>query len=145
MPSAVTLYQLESHLWKAANAFRGLANAADFKFRVVPLLLHTGNRIKTGRAQNELLPEHVERIHGWVRNYTDVEGIARLVTLDEIAANDHNLNIPRYVDPKFACEGIAIKSGWKVQTSISLTTQLTVEDSFLRFAFIISFSMLSFK
>jgi type I restriction-modification system DNA methylase subunit len=30
----------------------------------------------------------------------DVEGIARVVTLDEIAANDHNLNIPRYVEPK---------------------------------------------
>ena len=27
-------------------------------------------------------------------------GIARVVTLDDIAANDHNLNIPRYVEPK---------------------------------------------
>jgi type I restriction enzyme M protein len=29
-----------------------------------------------------------------------VEGIARVVTLDDIAANDYNLNIPRYVEPK---------------------------------------------
>jgi type I restriction enzyme M protein len=47
-----------------------------------------------------LLPAHVEHIHQWYRDYKNVEGIARLVTLDEIAANDHNLNIPRYVEPK---------------------------------------------
>ncbi len=29
-----------------------------------------------------------------------LHGIARVVTLDDIAANDHNLNIPRYVEPK---------------------------------------------
>ena len=46
------------------------------------------------------MPEHVERIYGWYRDYQDVEGIARVVTLDEIAANDHNLNIPRYVEPQ---------------------------------------------
>jgi type I restriction enzyme M protein len=55
---------------------------------------------KTGRAQNELLPEHVEHIYQWYRKYQDVTGLARVVTLDEIAANDHNLNIPRYVEPK---------------------------------------------
>jgi type I restriction enzyme M protein len=47
-----------------------------------------------------LLPEHVERIYQWYQKCQDVTGIARVVTLDEIAANDHNLNIPRYVEPK---------------------------------------------
>jgi len=64
------------------------------------LILDASQEFKTGRAQNELLPEHVERIHGWYRDYQDVEGIARVVTLDDIAANDHNLNIARYVKPK---------------------------------------------
>ncbi len=64
------------------------------------LILDASREFKTGRATNELLPEHVERIYGWYRDYADVEGIARVVTLDEIAANDHNLNIPRYVEPK---------------------------------------------
>ncbi len=58
------------------------------------LIVDASKEFKTGRAQNELLPEHVERIHGWVRDYTDVEGIARVVTLEEIAANDHNLKYP---------------------------------------------------
>ena len=64
------------------------------------LIVDASKEFKTGRAQNELLPEHVERIHAWFRDYTDVEGITRVVTLDEIAANGHNLNIPRYVEPK---------------------------------------------
>jgi type I restriction enzyme M protein len=64
------------------------------------LILDASREFKTGRAQNELLPEHVERICGWYRAYQNVESIARVVTLDEIALNDHNLNIPRYVEPK---------------------------------------------
>jgi type I restriction enzyme M protein len=73
------------------------------------LIVDASKEFKTGRAQNELLPEHVERIHGWVRDYTDVEGIARLVTLEEIAANDHNLNIPRYVEPKVITEALTVE------------------------------------
>jgi type I restriction enzyme M protein len=64
------------------------------------LVLDASREFKAGRAQNELIPDHLQRIHGWYRDYQDVEGIARVVTLDDIAANDHNLNIPRYVEPK---------------------------------------------
>ncbi|MBI4320149.1 MAG: SAM-dependent DNA methyltransferase [Chloroflexi bacterium] len=72
--------------------------ARDRRHRV--LILDASKEFKPGRAQNELLPEHVERIHGWYRAFEDVAGIARVATLEEIAANDHNLNIPRYVEPK---------------------------------------------
>jgi len=77
------------------------------------LIVDASKEFKTGRAQNELLPLHVERIHGWVHDYTDVEGIARLVTLDEIAANDHNLNIPRYVESKVTSEVLTVEEAMK--------------------------------
>jgi type I restriction enzyme M protein len=64
------------------------------------LILDASREFKTGRSHNELLPEHVERIYAWYCGYKDVEGVARVVTLDDIAANDHNLNIPRYIEPK---------------------------------------------
>ncbi len=64
------------------------------------LVIDASKEFKTGRAQNELLPGHVDHIHAWYRDFKDVEGVARVVPLDEIAANDHNLNIPRYVEPK---------------------------------------------
>jgi type I restriction enzyme M protein len=64
------------------------------------LILDASREFKTGRAQNELLPEHVERVYQWFRDYQDVEGVARVTSLEDIAANDYNLNIPRYVEPK---------------------------------------------
>ena len=77
------------------------------------LIVDASKEFKTGRSQNELLPEHVERIHGWVHDYADVEGIARVVTLEEIAANDHNLNIPRYVEPKVTSEVLTVEEAMK--------------------------------
>ena len=85
--------------------------ATDRKNRV--LIVDASKEFKTGRAQNELLPEHVERIHGWVRDYVDVEGVARLVTLEEITANDHNLNIPRYVEPVVTGEVLTVEEAMK--------------------------------
>ena len=68
------------------------------------LILDASKGFKTGRAQNELLPEHVARIHGWYDDYQDVEGVACVVTLEEIAPNEYNLNIPRYVEPRMEQE-----------------------------------------
>jgi len=80
--------------------------ARDRKKKV--LILDASRQFKTGRAHNELLPEHVERIYGWYRDFQDVEGVARVVALAEIAANDHNLNIPRYVEPKVDQEVLTV-------------------------------------
>ena len=85
--------------------------AKDRKGKV--LIIDASKEFKTGRAQNELLPHHVERIHGWYRDYTDVEGIARVVTLEEIAGNDHNLNIPRYVEPRVEQEALTVDEAMK--------------------------------
>ena len=72
------------------------------------LFIDASKEFKTGRAQNELLPEHVDNIHRWYEGYQDVEGICRVVTLDEIRENDFNLNIPRYVEPVIEEESMTI-------------------------------------
>ncbi|TAK45018.1 MAG: SAM-dependent DNA methyltransferase [Betaproteobacteria bacterium] len=72
------------------------------------LILDASREFKSGRAQNELLPEHVAHIHGWYREYRDVECVAKVVTLEEIAANDYNLNIPRYVEPRIEGEVVTV-------------------------------------
>ena len=77
------------------------------------LMLDASREFKTGRAQNELLPEHVKRIYGWYHDYADVVGIARVVTLDDIAANDHNLNIPRYIEPINTQEVLTVSEAMK--------------------------------
>ena len=94
------------------------------------LILDASREFKTGRAQNELLPEHVERIYGWYREYDDVEGIARVVTLDEIATNDYNLNIPRYVEAKSEQEVLTVEAAIK-RLRASAEAAFAAEDRLL--------------
>jgi type I restriction enzyme M protein len=94
------------------------------------LIVDASREFKTGRTQNELLPEHVERICGWYRDYQDVEGIARVVTLDEIAGNDHNLNIPRYIELNNKREILTVKEAMG-RLKQSATRALDAEEKFI--------------
>jgi len=51
-----------------------------------------------GKNQNELSDEHIKRIVDTYINRVDVEKFAHVASMEEIEANDYNLNIPRYVD-----------------------------------------------
>ncbi len=51
-----------------------------------------------GRAQNHLRPQDEEKVTDTYRNFADVEGFAKVVTLYELADNDFNCNIRRYAD-----------------------------------------------
>jgi type I restriction enzyme M protein len=113
---------LEAVIGLGPNLFYGTGLAACilvFRQRKTPprrkkmLIVDASREYKSGRAQNELLPEHVERIYGWYRDYKDVVGLARVVTLDDIAANDHNLNITRYVAPRDEREVITVDMAMK--------------------------------
>jgi len=63
------------------------------------LFIDASRLYKRGRNQNTLEPEHLAQILAWYRSYESVPGACRVATLDEIAANEWNLNIPRYVEP----------------------------------------------
>ncbi len=108
---------LEAVIGLGPNLFYGTGLAACIlvfretkprEYRQKVLFIEASREFKSGRAQNELLPEHVERIHRWYVDYQDVEGICRVVTLDEIRENDFNLNIPRYVEPVIEEESMTI-------------------------------------
>ena len=51
-----------------------------------------------GRGRNHLDPEHVDRIVAAYRTFEDDEGFTHVAEVGEVAANDYNLNINRYVD-----------------------------------------------
>jgi type I restriction enzyme M protein len=51
-----------------------------------------------GKNQNELSDEHIKRIIDTYVKRENVDKYAYKATMDEIRANDYNLNIPRYVD-----------------------------------------------
>jgi len=94
------------------------------------LILDASKEFKSGRAQNELLPEHVEQIYNWVRDFKDVEGVARVVTLEEIVANDYNLNIPRYVEPKVEQQTLTVEDAMK-QLQASAEAAFSAEEKLI--------------
>ncbi|MHC9545073.1 type I restriction-modification system subunit M [Corynebacterium diphtheriae] len=61
--------------------------------------------IKQGKY-NHLRARDIQRIVDAVHNRVDVPYFAKVVTRDEIRANDHNLNIPRYVSATLPPESV---------------------------------------
>ncbi len=62
------------------------------------LFVNAEHELVTGRTRNHLEPQNVEKIVEVFHNWTDIPGFSRVVSLDDIAANDFNLNIRRYVE-----------------------------------------------
>jgi type I restriction enzyme M protein len=72
------------------------SKAAERKGKV--LFINADRDYREGRAQNYLEPEHIEKIVSAYRLFEDVPAFARVVSREELAENDDNLNIRRYVD-----------------------------------------------
>ena len=113
---------LEAVIGLGPNLFYGTGLAAcilvfraqkEKKRRGKVLLVDASKEFKKGRAQNELLPEHLDHIYQWYADYRDVPGIARLASLAEIEENDYNLNIPRYVEPKAEEKCISVEEAMR--------------------------------
>ena len=62
------------------------------------LFIDASKEFIKGKDQNELSEEHIQRIVNAYVERKDIEKYAHVATMDEIVANDYNLNIPRYVD-----------------------------------------------
>ena len=61
-------------------------------------VLYGGNDYLKGKNQNKLRQEDIDKIVNAFRGYISIEKYSRPVPLDEIRANDYNLNITRYID-----------------------------------------------
>lgn len=59
--------------------------------------------------QNYLKPEHIERIVSTYRNRESIEKFSHVAQLSEVAENDYNLNIPRYVNTFDAEESVDLE------------------------------------
>ena len=62
------------------------------------LFVDASKDYQPGKNQNALLDDHIEKILETCKERKDVDKYAHLAGIDEIAENDFNLNIPRYVD-----------------------------------------------
>ncbi|MBU2977429.1 type I restriction-modification system subunit M [Alteromonas sp. C1M14] len=62
------------------------------------LFIDASREFKSGKNQNQLTPDNIQKIVDTYKARENVDKYAYLATLEEIAENDFNLNIPRYVD-----------------------------------------------
>src|SRR6266699_5009131 len=99
--------QLEAVIGLGPNLFYGTGLAAcilvfrahkQYKQKEKILVIDASKLFKKGRNQNTLTSEHIDQIYGLYKEYADTAGLTRVVTLGELAKNDWNLNIPRYVE-----------------------------------------------
>ena len=62
------------------------------------LFIDASNDYEKVKTQNVLRDEHIDKIINTFRNRTEKDKYSKKALLTEIASNDYNLNIPRYVD-----------------------------------------------
>ncbi len=99
---------IEAVIGLAPNLFYGTGLAAcililrrrkDSRRAGQALIVDASSLFRKGRAQKFLDPEHVATILGWVQAFANVPDRARVVSVEEIKAEDWTLNISRYVLP----------------------------------------------
>ena len=61
------------------------------------LFINASEHFEKGKRQNQLLPEHIEKILNTYKNRAEEDRYSRRVSLEEIEKNNYNLNISRYV------------------------------------------------
>jgi len=79
--------------------------------------------------QNVLRDEHIEKIVSTYRNRTNEDKYSYVAPLTEVAENDYNFNIPRYVDT-FE-EEAAVNITAVADELIALETEITATDSLI--------------
>lgn len=62
------------------------------------LFIEASKEYKPGKAQNSLSDENIDKIYDTYASRKEIDKFSRLVSPEEIAENDYNLNITRYVD-----------------------------------------------
>ena len=97
---------LEAVIGLPGNLFYGtgipacilVMNKAVAKDRKHVLFINADREYREGKAQNYLRPEDIDKIIHAYRQGADIPAYARRVPKEEIAAEDYNCNIRRYVD-----------------------------------------------
>ena len=74
------------------------------------LFINAADYFEKGKRQNSLRPEHIEKIVETYKFRAEEERFSRRVSIDEIAKNEYNLNISRYVSTSKSEEIIDLKA-----------------------------------
>jgi type I restriction enzyme M protein len=74
------------------------------------LFINAAEHFVKGKRQNQLKPEHIAKIIATYKNRTEAPRYSRRVEMEEIAKNDFNLNISRYISTAVGEEEIDLEA-----------------------------------
>ncbi len=74
------------------------------------LFINAAEHFEKGKNQNQLKPEHIQKIIDAYQNRSEEPRYSRRVPMAEIEKNDYNLNISRYISTAVAEEEIDLKA-----------------------------------
>ncbi len=75
--------------------------------------VHAAEEYESLKRQNKLRDQDIEKISNALKDYKEIEKYCRAVDVSEIAENDYNLNISRYIDTTPEEEEIDVKAAVK--------------------------------
>jgi type I restriction enzyme M protein len=75
-----------------------IVNKKDAHLRDHVLFINTDREYKEGKVQNKLRPEDIEKIAFVYRHKKVIDKYSKLVSKEELATEEYNLNIRRFVD-----------------------------------------------
>ncbi|WP_268877294.1 N-6 DNA methylase [Cereibacter johrii] len=90
IPACVIVLRQRVHI--GANLVSGKPKDRQGKV----LFINADREYFEGRAQNHLMPEHIEKIVTTFEEYREIPGFSAIVDIDTLRDNDFNLNIRRY-------------------------------------------------
>jgi type I restriction enzyme M protein len=98
------------------------------------LFINAAEHFEKGTKQNQLKPEHIEKIIDAYRNRSEEPRYSRRVSMAEIEKNDYNLNISRYISTAVAEEEIDLKATNQELASIEkdIQTARNKHNAFLK-------------
>ncbi|MFU8893622.1 MAG: N-6 DNA methylase, partial [Luteolibacter sp.] len=87
------------------------------------LFINAAEHFTKGKRQNQLAPEHIEKIIKTYQHRKNEDRYSRRVGMAEIEKNDFNLNISRYISTAVAEEEIDLKATHKELMKIEKSIQ----------------------
>jgi len=91
------------------------------------LFIDASNDFEKVKTQNQLRPVDIDKIISHYRNRTELTKYSKRATREEIAKNDYNLNIPRYVETFEAEDSIDLDAISKELKTLETQIQSTDE------------------
>lgn len=101
--------QLPSNIFFGTSISTSIMVLKKNKSENKTLFINASNECIKVTNNNKLTEENIQHILDWFAGREDVDHIAKLVSNDDVAANDYNLSVPTYVEPEDTREVVDIK------------------------------------